>query len=97
MLSKCANPECSEKFLFLHAGKLFHLMRTPEVRAGAGNPSALQERFWLCERCAKSMTVVWNGKKAELKILPQTTVTLEDSESEAMAKTSFRSHAARAG
>jgi len=64
MLSKCANPECPEKFLFLHLGKLFCLGPTPEIEASAGALSLPQERFRLCDRCAKIMTIVWDGTKA---------------------------------
>lgn len=36
MLSKCANPECSESFRYLHEGRIFHLAPTPEVRITMG-------------------------------------------------------------
>jgi hypothetical protein len=69
MVSKCANPACSEKFLRLHQGKLFCLSPTPEVEeaTGAFTPS-LYERFWLCDRCSKLMTLVWAG--AEIRLIP---------------------------
>jgi hypothetical protein len=72
MLSKCANPECSERFLYLHQGKLFCLTPTPEVQAigEVANPK-LSERFWLCERCAKALTLVWGGTRAKLVPLPE--------------------------
>ncbi len=56
MLSKCANPACSARFLYLHEGKIFYL----ELELGlADDPSARRvERFWLCGNCARSMTVV---------------------------------------
>ena len=62
MLSKCANPECFEKFLYLGQGKLFHLIPTPDVLScNEDAASQVQERFWLCDRCAKEMTVIWAG------------------------------------
>jgi hypothetical protein len=70
---------------------LFLLSPMPEVRAG-GDPPPLQERFWLCERCSKIMTVVWDGEKAGLKVLPQRPVSIKDS-----PKASLRSDTARAG
>lgn len=71
MLSKCANPECSERFLYLHKGRLFHLTPSPEVAAAEGESfPTLHERFWLCELCSKSMTVVWGGTEAKLAPLP---------------------------
>jgi len=71
MVSKCANPACSERFLYLHQGKLFHLTPTPEVEAAEGeSSSALYERFWLCDQCCKKMTLVWGGTTAKLAPLP---------------------------
>jgi hypothetical protein len=71
MLSKCANPKCSEIFRYLHKGKIFSLAPTPEVQAVAGMLPALEERFWLCERCSKEMTFVWNGARVRLVALPK--------------------------
>jgi len=71
MVSKCANPACSEKFLYLHQGKIFQLTPTPEVEAvGGGFPPSLYERFWLCDKCCKEMTLVWGGTEAKLVPLP---------------------------
>jgi len=71
MLSKCANPECSEVFRYLHQGKLFHLSPTPQVQAATEVLSPLLvERFWLCDKCSKQMTVVWGGTHAKLVSLP---------------------------
>jgi hypothetical protein len=71
MVSKCANPACSEKFLYLHQGKIFQLTPTPEVEAvGGGFPPSLYERFWLCDKCCKEMTLVWGGTAAKLMPLP---------------------------
>ena len=70
MLSKCANPECSEQFRYLHQGKLFHLNPTPELQAlGDDFCDALYERFWLCEQCCKRMRVVWDGTQARIASL----------------------------
>ena len=71
MVSKCANPTCSERFLYLHQGKIFHLTPTPEVEAVNGCfPPSLYERFWLCDKCCKEMTLVWGGTEAKLVPLP---------------------------
>lgn len=70
-----ANPECSERFLYLHQGKLFQLMPTPEIAAvGEGFLPVLSERFWLCDRCSKTMTIVWAGTGPKLVPLPTRTV-----------------------
>lgn len=72
MLSKCANPACSEKFLRLHQGKLFTLSPTPEVEADTkGFALSLYERFWLCDRCCKLITLVWAGTEVKLVPLPE--------------------------
>jgi hypothetical protein len=71
MLSKCANPECSEQFRYLLQGKLFHLTPTPEVeQIIQGSFPSLYERFWLCERCSKEMTVIWDGWGPKIVPLP---------------------------
>lgn len=72
MVSKCANPACSEIFMHLHEGKIFHLSPTPEAEEAAGGfAPALYERFWLCERCSKLMTLVWGGSEIKLVPLPK--------------------------
>ena len=71
MLSKCANPECSEQFRYLHQGRLFCLAPTPEVAATSqGSLELLYERFWLCDRCCKEMKVTWDGLRAKVVRLP---------------------------
>lgn len=71
MILKCANPACSERFLYLRQGKIFQLTPTPEVEAiGKGFPPSLYERFWLCDKCCKEMTLVWGGTEAKLVPLP---------------------------
>ena len=71
MLSKCANPKCSEIFRYLHQGKIFSLAPTPEVQTVTGMLPGLEERFWLCERCAREMTLVWGGAQVKLVALPK--------------------------
>jgi hypothetical protein len=67
MLSKCANPECSEILRYLYDGKIFYLAPTPDIRIAMGMlRPALRERFWLCARCSKEMTVVWSGPHVTL-------------------------------
>ena len=74
MLSKCANPECSETFKYLHQGKIFCLAPTPEVASLTGTEfPRLQERFWLCDRCSKEMTMIWAGTEAKLVRLSHAT------------------------
>ena len=75
MLSKCANPACASRFLYLHQGRLFHLNPTPEVEAVGGDfVRALYERFWLCAECCQRMTLVWAGSEVRLVALPDVSV-----------------------
>ena len=60
MLSKCANSSCSNSFLYLHDGKLFHMdvIVENEVPQLDGKKHARRiEYFWLCNECAASMTL----------------------------------------
>jgi len=99
VLSKCANPECSEQFLYLHQGKLFHLTPTPDVEAfDEGSSSSLYERFWLCDRCAKTMILVWGGRKAKLVPLPAPPMILPAvAASRVVGRKHVKKHAANAG
>jgi hypothetical protein len=61
MLSKCFNPACSARFLYLHKGKLFRFAgpgdAASEHSAGKKVPRRV-EFFWLCEDCAGQFTLV---------------------------------------
>ncbi len=59
MLSKCANPTCSTAFRYLHEGILFYLAvaSAAPVTPDSSDKSVL-ERFWLCDKCSKTMKVI---------------------------------------
>ena len=63
MLSKCANPACCARFLYLHEGRIFNIevdagpSTDPEARI-CGRPRRL-EHYWLCANCARLLTVRW--------------------------------------
>jgi len=99
LVSKCANPECSEQFRYLHQGKLFCLTPTPDVQASEwGCLTALYERFWLCDKCSKKMTLVWGGTQARLVPLPPKPTTLPAViSSKVVARERPRKRAAHAG
>ena len=65
MLSKCANPACSNLFLYLHQGRLFRM----DTGAEAAIASQFQahahrvEFFWLCDDCAANMTVIFEKER----------------------------------
>jgi len=67
MVTKCANPSCGTLFRYLRGGKLFlvepppysitstPLRPFPDAELKTSVPRS--EYFWLCEHCAKSMTI----------------------------------------
>ena len=65
MISKCANPACSARFLYLREGKLFRFEREAQddTQPLLGFDPTLHkhstgvEFFWLCETCAATMTL----------------------------------------
>ncbi len=57
MVEKCVNPFCNQPFRYLGRGKLFALefpRRLAEFRHHIGER---REHFWLCEECARTMTI----------------------------------------
>jgi hypothetical protein len=67
MLSKCANPGCSNPFRYLHEGKLFSMeneIQREDNSSAANGPNEKKsvrrlEFFWLCDNCASTMTLVY--------------------------------------
>ncbi|PYX81603.1 MAG: hypothetical protein DMG70_18825 [Acidobacteria bacterium] len=66
MLSKCANPDCSTPFLYLHQGKLFRIevdAKRDRVKLGPvgseKKPVRRMEYFWLCDSCSSHLTVAY--------------------------------------
>jgi hypothetical protein len=61
MLSKCANPACSQPFRYLRDGKLFEIdSRDDFERPAAGERKAVRrvEFFWLCGDCSAEFTII---------------------------------------
>lgn len=54
MLTTCANPSCREPFRYLRDGRLFRLQT--EVK-GSSSEISDPEYFWLCARCAETMSL----------------------------------------
>jgi len=68
MLSKCANPDCTNRFLHLNEGKLFRwdgreILQHPHFRTDHSRPSRKIEFFWLCNDCSRWVTVVFGEGK----------------------------------
>lgn len=56
MLSKCANPGCSQPFRYLGEGRLFQVERMFAPEAGA-KPIRKIEHYWLCDGCSQAMRI----------------------------------------
>jgi len=72
VLSRCANPKCLNRFLQLGTGRLFlvEAEASPEAQSKDRNhrrsndPRSKMkqaERYWLCDGCAKTWTLVHNA------------------------------------
>ena len=57
MLEKCVNPFCNHPFRFLSHGKLFLVEFPPRLAERHHHVFGRREHFWLCEECARCMTV----------------------------------------
>lgn len=65
MLSKCANPTCTNPFHYLRDGKLFQMetgIGGPQL-VGGKKPQHKVEYFWLCNHCAPQMTLTYTPGK----------------------------------
>jgi len=63
MLSKCANPACSAKFMYLHEGVLYSFDYSggphvaPQPDHDFGKNESVHEYFWLCSQCSWELTL----------------------------------------
>ena len=56
MLSKCANPGCSQRFRYLGEGRLFQVERILNSESG-GKATRKIEHYWLCQSCSQEMRI----------------------------------------
>jgi hypothetical protein len=75
MLSKCANPACGVPFNHFNQGRLFEFEfnpRTKEVvcERGPRKPNHTIVLYWLCGKCAKTMTLECTDA-GEIAAIPQ--------------------------
>jgi hypothetical protein len=70
MIAKCANPSCGTEFRYLRGGKVYLLETKPIMSISVPPPPETEfresglrsgEYFWLCEDCAKLMTIAPDG------------------------------------
>lgn len=66
MVSKCANPACAARFLYLHQGKLYRFDREAQIDTEpllGLDPTVRKHSkgvqfFWLCAECSASMKLI---------------------------------------
>ena len=71
MLEKCANPKCSAVFRKIGDGKLFRVPRvgTEPGPSGRAKKTVTMEHFWLCSKCAETMTLGIDRHR-NVKVIP---------------------------
>lgn len=79
MLSKCLNSSCSATFQYLRQGRLFRIDFTEAERRNALSGQEVVdfdrtmacriEHFWLCDKCAATMTIKV-GDDGEVHLVP---------------------------
>ncbi len=71
MVSKCANPKCSNVFHYFGQGKVFEI-RSAVPRQSSGYAEAkngnIVEHFWLCSTCSSTLTLAMNRQRKVLVI-----------------------------
>ncbi|HET9363899.1 MAG TPA: hypothetical protein VFP71_02825 [Candidatus Angelobacter sp.] len=71
MLSKCANPSCSNRLVYLREGKIFMMEAAPsQTGPAAPKTSNRIEHFWLCGTCSAEMTLAYDRQQG-VKVVPK--------------------------
>ncbi len=71
MLSKCANPACSQPFRYLRDGKLFEMeshVASDKGTVSERKPGRKVEFFWLCGQCSSELTMVQDKEQGAIAI-----------------------------
>lgn len=73
MLSKCANPNCSNTFRYLHEGKLYLIGSRPAnaKRNGSSRHAtefSAPEYAWLCSTCCRHMSIRFDQKRGAVVV-----------------------------
>jgi len=76
MLSRCANSQCSKRFLRLGEGRLFQVETdndpTTQTSPSLRHQTKRVERYWLCDECSKVWTLAHDQKRGIVLLpLPQ--------------------------
>lgn len=74
MLSKCANPTCSNVFHYFGEGTVFEIRSneaSPQPSSNAeGKTRNAIEHFWLCSVCSSTLTLAVNPER-KLLVIPR--------------------------
>jgi len=68
MIAKCANPDCSRAFRYLHEGRLF--VRPAASNGQSGHRDDRLVFAWLCRSCSATLTLEF-GEGQDGAIVPQ--------------------------
>jgi hypothetical protein len=71
MLSKCANAACMARFHYLHEGRIFNLETGTASSESTRPPTRRIEHFWLCQSCARTLTLVLENGAVTTRALPR--------------------------
>ena len=73
IVSKCANPECTNTLHYLRSGKVFKIeMEGPVLMSGL-KPVLKVEHFWLCGTCSETQTLTYDNAQG-VRVLQKTSV-----------------------
>ncbi|MGA2962601.1 MAG: hypothetical protein ABSD96_13070 [Candidatus Korobacteraceae bacterium] len=63
MLSKCANPSCSNEFHYFGEGKVFEIRwgSSSATHSGYGKKRKHTEHYWLCSSCSATLTIAMDS------------------------------------
>ena len=79
MLSKCANPSCSNEFHYFGEGKVFEIRwdsSSGVARGGHARQHHSVEHYWLCASCSGKLTLALDAARNVL-IIPRPTPELD--------------------
>jgi hypothetical protein len=63
MVAKCANPNCSKPFLYLHEGRVFVLQCSGKAPGGLTPRDNDTKYAWLCHECAGHLIVRFDAEE----------------------------------
>jgi hypothetical protein len=73
MLSKCANPECSNTLHYLRSGKVFKIEMEGPALVNGRKPVRRVEHFWLCGTCSETQTLTYSNGEG-VRVLQKTSI-----------------------